>query len=452
MTLWRPGIADQPLAAVCGVLEMSKTPRGPRVFLSTKTNREPHQEVQAKLSHAREFGLDAELEALEQFVREANIWLDGSPMPEISAKRVRARLLHPEEGIGDWERRQPGAQIPEGERRWLIPDLWPWGTTPLLTGQPKAGKSTLVAELVASLAIPGRKFLDHFESASLSEDEKFSGGITVISAEGAPEDYERELVRLGVDSDSGADQSLVTMHHLEADQLSFDLADPEIFDEWLIKLAVCDECDGTDDMVPTVIVVDGITAVLQNAGKGVEYYAAWIAAFRRLQRALGTPNGLVVGHSTFSGGHSLGNTEGSAQSDGLWGYISSDVDNPTATRKFKVTPRLGGIAISPTPVKLVDGRLVLVSRHGKTEEEESFTEDVQGPEKPDMATRVLEFVADHHQRTGSWPSAGDLKRVSGSKPAVRAARDELVEAGELEKLPRPGRGGGDLYAIADTAD
>ena len=27
-------------------------------------------------------------------------------------------------------------------RRWLIPDLWPWGTLPMLGGAPKVGKTT----------------------------------------------------------------------------------------------------------------------------------------------------------------------------------------------------------------------------------------------------------------------------------------------------------------------
>lgn len=430
---------------------MSKpTPRRPRVYLTHDHHRESFIDVQDKLGHAREFDLTDDVAALESFIEKADIWLAEGPMPEINAKRVRARLLDSKGNLGSWEERQPGAQVPEGERRYLIPELWPWGTTPLLTGQPKVGKSTLVAELVASLAIPGRRFLDHFDPASLSEDEMHAGGITIISAEGAPEDYERELIRLGVDPEAGPEQALVTMYHLEAEQLSFDLTDPEVFEEWLIRLAICDTCDGTDDLIPTVIVVDGITAVLQNAGMSVEQYGAWIAAFRMLQRALGTPNGLVVGHSTFGGGHALGNTEGSAQSDGLWGYTSSNPDKPTATRKFKVTPRMGGIAIPPTRVDLEDGRLALASRIEKSESRESSTDAVQGWESRDLGALLVEFVAEHHARSGKWPTTSELRGSKVPRKRLPEVREKLVEEGRLHTSKLPSNGGGAVFMIPDS--
>lgn len=425
-------------------------PRTPRVLIGNKPYLEPLPDFELNLEIARESGQSQNVEALETYVREANLWLDGEPMPEVNAKRVRARLLNPNAEYERWEYRQPGVRVPEGnERRWLIPGLWPWGTTPLLTGQPKVGKSTLVADLVASLAIPGRKFLGYFEGTSLTPEEMWSGGIILISAEGAPEDYERELIRLGL-SARDERQALVNLYHLEAEQLSFDLTDPEVFEEWLIRLPVCDDCDGTDDYSPTVIVVDGITAVLQNAGKGVEHYGQWIAAFRKLQRELGTPNGLIVGHSTLSGGHALGNTEGSAQSDGLWSYSSANPDNPNAERKFKVVPRLGGVAIPPTPVKRVDGRLVLSPRDGSTSRGETSVTASQSRAEPDFKEVMMKFVADHHTSTGQWPSTTDLRSSKVPRERVAEVREQLVEEGRLYQSKLSSPGGGAVFMIPEA--
>ena len=416
-----------------------------RVTVGAAENEMELSELQAELEFAREFA-PGDVEGLLDFVRTASFWVDGEPMADLPSRRLRARLLDPEAELNKWEDRQPGSRVPREERRWLIPGLWPWGTTPLLTGQPKAGKSTVVADLVASLAIPGRRFLHHFEPVELTQDER-GYGVTVISAEGAPEDYEREIVRLGV-ADVG-EQSLVTMYHLEAEQLSFDLTDPAVFDEWLLRLGICTMCDGTDDMVPTVIVVDGITAILQNAGMGVERYGLWIAAFRRLQRALGTPNGLVVGHSTLTGGHSLGNTEGSAQSDGLWGYFTANPDNPTAKRRFKVTPRLGGVAIPPTDVVQRDGRLTLVSGAMTTEDGEVLTEGENEPQTPDYAARLLQFVQEHYEAEGQWPTATQLRRAAVPQEHFTETRDRLVEDGLLLKTKLNGRGGGAVFVIPE---
>lgn len=432
---------------------MSKpTPQEPRVYLTDGHQRGTVFDVEDAMRHAREFDPADDVARLESFIEEADILLDGKPMPEINAKRLRRRLLNPEANIGRWEARHPGAQVPEDERRYLIPGLWPWGTIPLVTGQPKAGKTRMVCDLGASLAIPDRRFLDHFEPATLTEEERLTQGIAIINAETPPEDFERELLRLGVNSDPWTDngQALVRPFHLEAEHRSFDLTNPEVFEEWLIELAQCDDCDGTDDAPPSVVILDGLTAVLQNAGKTAEHYGTWIAAFRKLLRALGTPNGLVVGHSTFNGGHSLGNTEGSAQSDGLWSYISTNPDKPTATRKFKAIPRMGGAAIPPTRVDLVDGRLMLASRSEKSEVKESSTEALQGRENRDYGTLLVSFVEQHHAETGNWPTTSELRGAKLPRDHFTKARDQVIEDGRLRKVKLSSHGGGAVFMIPEV--
>lgn len=409
---------------------MSKPrPRGPRVYLTHGHQHATALDVEGAMRDAHEFGSPEAVEEVESFIEKADIWLDEKPMPPVNAMRLRRRLLNPEANIGRWEERHLGSQVPEGERRYLIPGLWLWGTIPILTGQPRVGKTDLSCDLAASLAIPGRRFLDHFEPATLTQEERETHGIAIINAETPPEDFERELLRLGVDPDPWADngQALVRPFHLEAEQRSFDLTNPEVFEEWLIELALCDDCDGTDDSPPNVVILDGLTAVLRNAGKTAEHYGTWIAAFRKLLSALGTPNGLIIGHSTFSGGHSLGNTEGSAQSDALWSYTSNNPDNPTAPRRFKVIPRMGGPVIPPTRVDLVEDRLVLASRPEKSKGGESSAPAPQGRESRDHGSLLMEFVADYHACTGTWPTTSELRGSKVPRKRLVEVREKLVE-------------------------
>jgi len=432
----------------------SPTPR-PQVRLSDGYEERDYFDVRIELEEVRDWllnypddtAVEREIHNLLQFIQKAELlYPNDTPLPEKSAERARLRLLEPDTNLGNWESRLLGARIPEGPRRWMVRDLWPWGTTPLLSGQPKAGKTTLVAELVASIAIPGRRFLGHFDPVELTGDER-SYGVTIISAEGAPEDYERELIRLGIDNDA-RDQALVILYHLEAEGLNFDLTDAAIFNEWLLRLAICDNCDGSDDMVPTVIIVDGITAILANAGKGVEHYSKWVAAFRRLQRELGTPNGLIVGHSTRKGDHPLGNTEGAAQSDGLWNYTAKS-SSPSALRYFEVTPRLGGTAIPKTRVDRLDGRLQLISRANYRQDDATPAPWENSRQITDYGTRMADFIRDYHEETGGWPKGADLRRAGVPQSRFSSVRDDLIERGILiaEKLKL--RGGGTIYRLSD---
>lgn len=261
--------------------------------------------------------------------------------------------------VGGWWKSQP-----EDDNRWTIPGLWPWGHLPLLSGQPKAGKTTAVVDLTASLLIPGRRFLNYFEPSQLTEDDR-QRGITLINAETPMRALVDELMA-ATEDDPGARDWLDPIHLERAGGAgTFDLTNPSLFDSWAHKLTSCDHCDRSDDWTPAVVIVDGLTAILAAAGKGVEYYGLWYAQFRLLMNELRVPNALVVGHSTLAGSHSMGGTEALAGPDGLWSYVSDNVDNPQATRRFSVTPRLGGSVVPPLRVvRDGTGRLVVPHADG----------------------------------------------------------------------------------------
>lgn len=356
---------------------------------------------------------------------------DDEPLTGAALERVRARLLGryadlPRPAAFSASRRTSEAQ------RWLIPGLWPWGTIPMLGGNPKAGKTTLVVDLVASLAVPGRRFLGGFEAAQMTEEER-EQGIWLINAETSALALE-EALRPDLDVDVvhqghtfAASQGL-NIDHLEefGGAQMFDVTDPGTYEWWAHRLIDCEWCDGSDDFPPPIVViVDGLTAILQAAGKGVEAYGQWYAAFRRLMREVDVPNALVVGHSTLVGSHLMGGVEAQAGADGLWTYSSDNADDPGSKRRFGVRPRMGGVAVVPTEVRMVEGRLVLASN------EKGGTAHVAEPSKADevlaIAQRHAAYVKEHPGVDGQ--KLTDNVDAGGWKQRSLEGRARAVELG-----------------------
>lgn len=331
------------------------------------------------------------------------------------------------------------------DTRWVIPDLWPWGHMPMLTGQPKAGKSSAVVDLTASLLMPGRKFLDHFEPSNLTEDDR-SRGIVLINAE-TPKDALIDELMGATEGDTTARQWLEPIHLEESGgAATFDLTEPSLFDEWVHRLVKCNDCDRTDDWSPSVVIVDGLTAILQAAGKGVEHYGLWYAKFRLLMTELRVPNALVVGHSTLTGNHSMGGTEALAGPDGLWVYASDNVDNPRASRRLSVTPRMGGAVVPPLRVELSEaGRPVVVKSSPAKGDAEGVAKQDQSPDPQEEAEAYVREVLAKAGSTGMRKT-----EITGSgryaKPK-REAVDRMVARGELVSQPE---GQGFRYWLAEA--
>jgi len=272
---------------------------------------------------------------------------DGEPMSEAVAKRVRHRLL----GTFDHLPR-PGDTAGAGEVSYLLDGLWMRGAIPILSGNQKAGKSTVVADLAVSLLTPGRRFLGRFES--LMTEEERERGVWVINAENPPALFEEEVWS---QYEEGTSNSL-TIEHLDAlgGASAMDLTDPAIYDLWLNRFVECVECQGVDDTTPAVVIVDGMTAIV---GSDTSRYAEWYAKFKQLMRELDVPSALAVGHSTIAGTHLMGGIESLGAPDGLWSYWSQNADRPSSPRWFSAVPRLGMPAVDDTRVHKTEGRLHL---------------------------------------------------------------------------------------------
>lgn len=375
-------------------------------------------------------------DSMERIAREGMLTDDDdAPITGAAEKRLRARLLRTYADIAS----NFGGSIGNGEpRRFLVPGLWPWGTIPALGGNWKAGKSTIVTDLTRTLLIPDYRFLGHFGPADLATEER-ERGIVVVNAETPAIDFENGIFDSMTDDEwerlnsvvGGDVWAFLKVEHLEelGGANLMDLTDPDIYDLWVSRLAQCMECDGSDDTTPSLVIVDGVTAILQAAGKDTEEFGHWYAAFRRLLRECDIPNGLATGHNTMNGGHLMGGTSASAHPDGLWTYSSDSVDEPNAPRRFSVRPRMGGAVVPKTRVVLnEEGRPVAHHKESGTSEE-SEPEDFIAT----VVERVAAYVTEHPGAHGEELTQN--VEYGGWKESILRARARAVEEGLIRSEP-----------------
>ncbi|MQA05295.1 MAG: AAA family ATPase [Streptosporangiales bacterium] len=366
-------------------------------------------------------------ERYEAMIREGEFtYDDGTPITGRPLQRLRERVLGTYANLPDksYLGRRSSAQ-----RRMLIPGFMPWGTIPMLGGNPKAGKTTIAVDFATALVMPGYRFLGHFEPAELTEEE-LGRGLLLINAETPPEDLEAPLDWLTEQKVAILDHhlpvsDLLGIEHLEdlGGAHMFDVTDPALYDLWANRLTECHDCDGMDDWTPFAVIVDGVTAILHAAGKGVEAYGEWYAAFRRLMREIDVPNALAIAHNTMAGSHLMGGVEAQAGPDALWTYSSDNADDPASTRRFSVRPRTGGVAVPPMRVVLnPEGRPVV---DGKATGEAKPSVDLDGV--AGVAALTAAYVREHPGADGQ--ELTDNVDSGGLKPLNLQGRTKALENG-----------------------
>lgn len=356
---------------------------------------------------------------------------EGHPLPESLQKRVKARLLGtyadtPEPLTFGEQLREHDAR---GGTRYLIPDLWPWGTYPALGGPPGVGKTVLVADLVASLLVPGRRFLNYFKPVTLTEDER-DRTLWLVNTEMARGPMLDALAEAGV-----LEHSRLVVDHL--DDLGgpgmFDLTNPDIFDMWEQRLPWCEGCVGADEVPPVVVIVDNLTAVLQEVGKPLEHYGELHGAFVRLMAAIDCPNGLTVMHNTLEGGHGMGGVTGQNRQAGRWSYWSANGDDPHSPRYFKVAPRYPAVAVPKTRVLLGDdGRLRLDGSPARQKPTTAAAPNACEDEVLVGAQRTAAYVREHPGADGQELSD---HVESFSKGQNLEGRSRAVDLGLIREEP-----------------
>ncbi|MFF3420994.1 AAA family ATPase [Streptomyces sp. NPDC002698] len=207
---------------------------------------------------------------------------------------------------------------PDETARYRIEGLWPSGGNVLLSAQYKAGKTTMVHNLVRSL-VDGVPFLEQFDT------EPVSGRVVVLDFE-MPEAEARRWLR-----DTGIERADAVMYmNLRGQAAAFDPTDPACRAEWaeLLLSVGCDvlvvDClapitaalglDEKDGLGP---VLQGLTALGAEAG-GAEVF---------LIQHMGHKNERARGDSNLLG-----------WPDALW-TVARPGEDPAGPRYFKAFGR-----------------------------------------------------------------------------------------------------------------
>lgn len=199
---------------------------------------------------------------------------------------------------------------------WLLQGLQPVGTNALLAAQAKSGKTTLVTNLVKSLA-DGTPFL----GAHLNE---FSGTVTLIDDELDDRMLRRWLRNIGITYPENL--RVVT---LRGRLSTFNIVDPTIRATWADNLA------GTD-----YLILDCLRPALDACGLDENHEAGiFLNAYGELLKQAGVESSLVVHHMGHTSQRSRGDSRIMDWPDVLWKLTRKDPEDHTSARYFEAFGR-----------------------------------------------------------------------------------------------------------------
>lgn len=395
--------------------------------------------------------LDGPLYRIEKGSDGGKLWMPDRTVELDSAERERVirRMLHTAPVF------DPSA--PEARRRAYIPGLWNHGTVPAFIGPKGWGKTELLCPLVAALIIPGARFLDAFEPAELTDDER-RRDVWLINSESPVADVHETLLENGLvfgfregmpvytSPQLGLDGGCLIVEHLtmRGGPRRFDLSDPAKVAEWVPRLIEY----GDRQAPPLTVIADGVTAI---TGNDTARHGAFTSAFKDVLRQVGTPNGLGVLHSPMDPrvNTPMGGVESMAEWDGLW--IAESPRHPilsTTPRYLSVLPRMRGPRLEPRRrIVMIEGRLRMLAPGGDDAAADAAPA-VPGAPADDLDVReaLLERLRPAGE-AGLWTKevCGTGGDYTANKPVLEALeRDGLV----ISENVRKGRMSGTRWRLA----
>lgn len=209
--------------------------------------------------------------------------------------------------------------VPDTEAQYRISELWPTGGRVLLTAQKKAGKTTMVDNVVRSLA-DGRPFLNQFATAPAR--------IALIDAE-----MDENQMRRWLRAQSITNQGNVAVLPLRGSVSAFNIMNPDVMATWAGWLRGYD-----------VIILDCLRPVLDALGLDEDHDAGtFLVAFDALLKSCGASEAIVVHHMGHNGERGRGSSRIEDWPDAIWRIVrdkdADDPDDPAGDRYFKAFGR-----------------------------------------------------------------------------------------------------------------
>lgn len=289
---------------------------------------------------------------------------------------------------------------PDEPARYRVEGLWPVGGRVMLTAQFKAGKTTMVGNLVRSLA-DGEPFLGRFGVDP-------PAGRTIVIDDELDERMLRRWLR---DQGVGHPERAAVLP-LRGRVSTFDLLDEQTRQEWAEALRGAGA---------SIVILDCLAPVLDSLGLSEDKEAGrFLVAFDELLKESGAEEAVIIHHMGHSGERARGASRLRDWPDVEWRLVrdkEDGEDNPAARRYFSAYGRDVDIPESALSYEPLMRRLVLAGGSRK----QAATDEA--------ADAIVEFLT-----AEPWASkqrieialAGDFARAK-----IRAALQQAVDDGRV---------------------
>lgn len=310
--------------------------------------------------------------------------------------------------------------IPDEPASYRVEGLWPAGGRVILAAQFKAGKTTMVGNVMRSL-VDSVPFLEHFPV------EPFVGKVVLLDDELDERMVRRWLRDQGIENEAGA-----AVVALRGRLSSFDILDPEVRSEWAADLRAAGA---------SIVVLDCLAPILDALGLSEDKEAGrFLVAFDEMLKEAGVSEAIVVHHMGHSGERSRGASRLRDWPDVEWRLVREKSEDgemdPAAPRYFSAY-----------------GRDVEVPESLLSFDPSTRRLELSGGSRRDAKTdRVLEAIVEHLTLTPGQSGRqieAAFKDSEHGREDLRKALRRGVSDGVLRAGPGPR--GSTLHYVADVS-
>lgn len=290
------------------------------------------------------------------------------------------------------------------EDLWRIRGLWMQQQIIMLTAKWKAGKTTMVTNVVRSL-VDGTPFLGQFETTPITD-----GTVVIVNAEMTRRQFNRWMFESNITNRD----KVLAFHVREAGPASGDILDPTRRDEMVALLI---------EHNAKVLIMDPLNPLLSSSGveeNSSTDVAKWFTAMNDIKERAGLDEIMLVHHFGHNGQRGRGSSKFMDAPDALWTYTMDDTEED--------------------PDDELEDMLGPVKRPGAPRYLSAVGRDV------DLPKSVVEF--DPETRVLTIPSLGGLPMSMRESKKQKDARKLDRNVAKVVKLVgnKPGIGSNELQA------
>ena len=291
---------------------------------------------------------------------------------------------------------------PDRAVSYRIDGLLPTDGRAILAAQFKAGKTTMVGNLIRCL-VDGAPFLSQYEAAPVT------GRVALVDTE-----MGRDKLRDWLKDQCIARPDKVELNALRGQLSTFDLLNDACLDAWADKLRAKDT---------EFLILDCLRPILDSLGLDESHDAGRVlVALDELAQRAGVSEMLIVHHMGHSGERSRGDSRLRDWPDVEWRLVRENTDEPASRRFFSAYGRDVEVAESALDYDPITRHLVIAGGSRRSSKADALVPDIVAllADQPGLSGRAIE-------RT--------LTEAGLSRDTVRDAIKLGVEDGRIRTSP-----------------